>query len=239
MLENNVLVNWFNTNSGFVSVLIFLITLLLGWITGIFSSLRRKPKFSIEVIPGPSLSSTYFTGNKFNEFDAHITAISLYLKITNIGSAPSSIDKVKVGYHWNINKFNLIWIKYRLGWSWIIPTIINNDFMINVDKDNAKVFPFLFQRSILLNTQTDTYLNIGQNAIGMVYFEQQESWGGAFPIKNKETTKIKVVISDSFGHNHSLITTIPVVEINEARKFNENFGCTYPSINKINESEID
>jgi hypothetical protein len=171
------------------------------------------------------------TGKKQDEYDAHITAFSLYLKITNIGSSPSNIDKVYLGYHWNIGVYNWNWIKYRIGWAWLEKaTIVKEDFTIDIDGDNRKVYPFLFQKSILLNYQTDTYLNIGQNAVGMIYFEQHESWGAASPLVEKESTNIKIKVFDSFGNAHSLVTKIPVVDIKEAREFNLHFGEIYPSI---------
>ncbi len=41
-----------NDNQGIISIAIFIITLLLGWISGIFSALQKKPKFKIDLIDG-------------------------------------------------------------------------------------------------------------------------------------------------------------------------------------------
>ena len=71
------LIVWSNENSGFVSVLIFALTLFLGWISGIFGALRKKPKFKLQVIPGPTLCTTFFTGQKHEGHDIHRTAISV------------------------------------------------------------------------------------------------------------------------------------------------------------------
>jgi hypothetical protein len=39
--------SWLNANQGVVSVLILVTTLFLGWVSGIFTSLRRKPNFAL------------------------------------------------------------------------------------------------------------------------------------------------------------------------------------------------
>ena len=140
----NDIIGWFNDNEGFVTVLVFIITLLLGWSSGIFKALRRKPKFKIEIIPGPTMCSTFYTGNKYNDHDAHRTAISLYIKIKNIGNAPSDIAKVEVGYHWSIKGYSWNWLKFHIGWDWLKqPTVVKEDFHIALDSDNIKFFPFL------------------------------------------------------------------------------------------------
>lgn len=50
---------WSNDNQGIVSVAIFVFTIVFGWATGIFSALRRKPKFKLSLIDGPTFCCTY------------------------------------------------------------------------------------------------------------------------------------------------------------------------------------
>jgi hypothetical protein len=74
------------------------------------------------------------------------------------------------------------------------------------------------------------YLQVGQSANGVVYFEQKESWGGCYPSPRKGTTKVKLKIKDSFGSSHTKKTTIPVVPIEEARKYCASFGKTFETL---------
>ncbi len=108
----------------------------------------------------------------------HTTAFSLYLNISNIGSAPSSIQKIYIGYHWDLEPFSINWLKYKIGWFWLKhETVISEDFRVDIGNDNVKIFPFLTQKNSLLPMQVDKFLNIGKAVNGIVYFEQPESWG--------------------------------------------------------------
>jgi hypothetical protein len=232
------IIDWFNNNEGFVTFLVFLATLFLGWASGIFKALRKKPKFKIKVLPGPSICSVFHTGKKYEGYDTHRTAIALYLKITNIGNAPSNIDKIKVGYHWNITGISWLRLKYGIGWFWLKDVAIAiEDFCVPIGEDNVKCFPFLFQKSIMMDGAVDTYLEVGKNAIGVVYFEQDESWGASSPLSTNGSTNIKIRVYDSFSGSHSIVTNIPIVDIEEAKKYNRYFGETFATIaeNKVKE----
>nr|WP_278357623.1 hypothetical protein [Acinetobacter lwoffii] len=171
----NDFVSWLNDNQGVVSLAIFILTLLLGWVSGIFSALRKRPKFKIGTIDGPTFCCTYNTGNTFNGHDAHITAFAIYLKIANIGSASSSIEKIQIGYHWDIEPISLNWLKYRLGWFWLKNEIVMlEDFRVEIG-DHLKVYPFLTQKNYLSPIQVDKFLEVGKSNSGIVYFEQPES----------------------------------------------------------------
>jgi hypothetical protein len=99
------LFTWLNENQGVVSALIFAVTIFLGWVSGIFGSLRRTPKLRLQLLPGPTFCSTFPTGKKQAGHDTHRTAISLYVNIANVGSAPTSVDNVELGYHWHVRPF--------------------------------------------------------------------------------------------------------------------------------------
>lgn len=217
---------WLNDNQGVVGVAIFALTLALGWSSGIFSALRRKPKFKIQLINGPTFVCTFRTGKKYGELDVHRTGITLYLKIANVGAAASSIEQISVGYHWSVSHFSRAWFKYGMGWFWLHDqTAAIRDFQVTIGED-VKVYPFLTQRSTLLPTQASTYLEPGQSENGVVYFEQANSWGGCFPAVNAEGTRIKICLRDVFGKRHFARFMVPNVTLEQAQKYNPSFGTT-------------
>jgi len=174
-------INWLNNNTGVLALMIFFTTIILGWVSGIFSALRRKPKFKVTLIDGPTFSCTYPTGEVKKKFEVHRTGIALYLSIINIGSSPSSINDVSVAYHWNIQPFSFLWFKYSLGWFWLDKQATAlDDFQYHIG-ESIKFYPFLFQSSYLAPNKVETYLKVGQATNGVVYFEQADSWGGCFP----------------------------------------------------------
>lgn len=216
--------SWSNQNSGFLSLIIFVLSLLFGWFTGIFKTLMQKPSLKIKVIPGPTMITCFDTGREFDGNSTHRTAISLYLDIVNIGSAPTDIDKVEVGYHNHTFKHTFLWY-------WLEqPHVSLSDFKVKIG-DSEKYYPFLFQRSVIATKQTNTYLKIGKKTNGIVYFEQQESWGGFQPrINDEEEVKVKIKVIDSFGRSHTTKVNIPFVSIEEARKINSEFGNSLESL---------
>ena len=229
----NDFVSWLNDNQGVVSLAIFILTLLLGWVSGIFSALRKRPKFKIGTIDGPTFCCTYNTGNTFNGHDAHITAFAIYLKIANIGSASSSIEKIQIGYHWDIEPISLNWLKYRLGWFWLKNEIVMlEDFRVEIG-DHLKVYPFLTQKNYLSPIQVDKFLEVGKSNSGIVYFEQPESWGACFPLCIKGKVLVKIKVYDVFGKVHSKKINVALVNMEEAKKFNPYFGDTSKHLNNI------
>jgi hypothetical protein len=223
---------WLNANQGVVSVLIFLLALFFGWASGIFASLRRKPKLRLQLIEGPTFCSTFLTGEKKNDFDVHRTAIALYLDVANVGSAPTSIEGVSIGYHWHLRPFSLNWLRYRVRWFWLHNQIAAlEDFHVSIG-DKIKVYPFLFQGNVMSPANAETYLGIGQSVHGVVYFEQADSWGGFFPTPRRGQTRIIVSVTDAFGTRHKKRFWIPVVTPDEAIKYNPRFGDTLPALRR-------
>jgi len=220
-----------NENQGILSIVLFTISIFIGWISGIFSSIRRRPKFKIECIPGPTLVCTYGTGNPHNGHDIHRTGIVIYLKISNIGSAASSIESVALGYRWHIQPLRWLWWRYGIRRFWLRhQTTALQDFRVEIG-DQIKLYPFLFQRGSIPSAPPDTYLGIGQSTNGIVYFEQSDSWGACFPTSRKRATKIKICVVDTFGGHHFQSVSVPRVPLDEARKFNPSFGLTIDKIN--------
>ena len=110
---------WSNENQGVVSLCAFVVTMTFGWVSGIFSSLRRKPKLKLNLIDGPTFCCTYHVGKTQGEYEVHRTGIALYLAVANRGSAASSIGNVSVGYHWHLQRFSFQWLRYSIGWFWL------------------------------------------------------------------------------------------------------------------------
>lgn len=218
---------WSNDNQGVVSVVIFIITIAFGWASGIFSALRRKPKFKLSLIDGPTFCCTYPVGKMRGEFEVHRTGIALYLIVANTGSAASSIENITVGYHWHLQPFSIEWLKYSVGWFWLTNQFAAlADFQVKIG-ENIKVYPFLVQKNFLSPTQNVTYLEVGRSTNGVVYFEQPDSWGGCYPIVREGKVHIKVRVYDTFGKGHTSKFFVPSVTLEDARAFNPTFGKTF------------
>jgi len=230
--NSQLIIKILNDNQGIVSVIIFAITIIFGWVSGIFSALMRKPKFKMSLIVGPTFCCTYKTGNTFNGFDAHRTCIALYLNIANIGSAASSIEKISIGYHWHLKPFSIQWLKFAIGWFWLDEqTIALDDFQIKIG-ERIKVYPFLIQQNSLSPNRSSTFLDVGRSTNGVVYFEQRESWGGCLPFCNQGKVSIKLKVTDTFGKAHTKSFKIPFFDLEEARKYNPTFGTTHFELNQ-------
>ncbi|QBH04133.1 hypothetical protein [Xanthomonas oryzae] len=221
---------WLNDNQGVVGAAIFAATVVFGWVSGIFSALRRRPKFEISLIDGPTFCCTYPTGKMHGQYEAHRTGIALYLSISNIGSAPSSISGISIGYHWHLRPFRSQWLKYTIGWFWLNnQSVALEDFQVAIG-ESLKVYPFLTQRNHLSPVQTDTFLDVGRSTNGVVYFEQLESWGAAFPTIKKGHVRLKVRVRDVFGGKHTSTFYVPAVALDDARKYCPAFGKTFSEL---------
>lgn len=222
--------SWSNKNQGVLGLILFLITIILGWVSGIFSALRSKPKFRIKIIEGPTFTCTFGTGGKEGDYDIHRTGIALYLRVTNVGSAPATIEHVHVGYHWAIKPFGKLWWQYRIGWYWLYePTICLADFQAIIG-EYTKFYPFLIQKSSVSGESSDTYLEVGKSTIGVVYFEQKDSFGACFPLARNNIAKIKIKVIDSFQRSYVVSIKIPRLSLEEAKKYNPKFGSTLSAL---------
>ena len=205
---------------------VFVATISFGWLSGIFSALRRKPKLTFQLIEGPTFCCTYPTGKMHGTFPVHRTGIALYLRISNVGSAATSLENISVGYHCSIRPFSIQWLRYRVGWLWLNDQIAAiHDFQAKIG-ENIKIYPFLIQASILSGRSSDSFLVPGQSTNGVVYFEQSDSWGGFFPVAGHAGVRVKVAIRDTFGKRHSAKFTVPAVSMEQARAYNPSFGKT-------------
>lgn len=217
---------WLNDNQGVVSIGIFLVTMCFGWVSGIFASLRQKPKLKVSLIEGPTFCCSYNVGKTRGEHEVHRTGIALYLAVVNVGSAASSIVNISIGYHWHVRSFSLARLRYSFGWVWLHNQAVSlTDFQAKIG-ENIKVFPFLTQANFLAPLSAETFLQVGQSTNGVVYFEQRDSWGGCFPSASNGRVLVKVAIEDAFGMKHSAKFSIPSVTMEYARTYNPTFGTT-------------
>jgi len=218
-------IEWCNNNSGFLSLAIFVITLLLGWVLGIFKAILNKPDLRIERINGPSFSSTFPTGKIHDGFRTHITAASLYLKLTNIGNVPTNIEEIDIGYRFMYKWFTKAWFKYGLRRIYLRNVIFDiGEFSVKLKDGSKYAYPSLFKKEQTEGITKGPYLKVGQSAKGVVYFEQIESFGGHFPININNIICFKLKIRDSFKRVYTKRLFINNVGIEFARSFFPKFG---------------
>lgn len=175
-----------------------------------------KPELTIELIPTPSFCSSFNSELPNETINIHRTAIILYLKITNMGNAPTEIGQIHVGYESMEN-----------NWHWLRDeTTLLDDFTMPMG-EKVKVFPFLKQSNFLMKNDIDTFLNPGQSCNGIVYFEQKASSGNLYPKMDENfKVRIQILVNDTKGHNWSIEQRIPKVKIDAAREHCPHFGKT-------------
>jgi hypothetical protein len=220
---------WLNDNQGVVAVGLFMVALIFGWGSGLFRTMRHRPRFSISLVEGPTLCCIFAPGRKYDGRPTHRTAISLYLSVTNTGSAPSSLCGIAVGYRMPFRPLTVLWLRKRILRHWIKqPAVALADFQVDIG-ENKKVYPFLLQRSFFTG-EKDTYLEIGKQGIGVVYFEEEEAWGGYFPLSRRQQVVVKIRLRDAFGGTHTTRKTVPLVSLEQARRFCPQFGQSFEAL---------
>ena len=224
MIDFDEVIRWTNENSGFLSLVLFLLTLLIAWVSGLFKSLTKRPKFKIGIIEQCTFGTTFDLKREHNGYPVTKTAFAIYLEITNIGNAPSSIGKIELGYI-KMDFIPRIFSKRN----WINEVMAKDDFKVNFkESEKVKVYPFLKQRNSSYQNDTDTYLAVGRTVNGIVYFEQVEAFGSWMPRLNRDgqSTNLKIKISDSFDNVHSIKFDLALVDSEIAFSFNRFFGQT-------------
>ncbi|QNF31852.1 hypothetical protein HUW51_03625 [Adhaeribacter swui] len=231
MLSNSWtdLIKWTNDNSGFLSLILFLVTILFGWISGLFNSLIKKPKLKVRFIEKSSFFSFFYTGNQSYEeqlnetFNLHQTGFAVYMSIANVGNMPTSIDKIYLGYYKNTTKTKL----FDKQMVWLPQSHIFADFKFEYG-ESLVFIPPLRTRSDVFNQRRTDSLDVGESIVGVAYFEQGEAWGNLNPKSSDGDGTIKVVIKirDVYGKHYKFKTTLKPKAIEEARTINEAFGLT-------------
>ncbi|HOY79546.1 MAG TPA: hypothetical protein PLN33_17145 [Hyphomonadaceae bacterium] len=140
-----------------------------------------------------------------------------------------------LSYRWAVPRFTKIWRSqifrpHRITFQ----TTALSDFHVSIGEDDIKFFPFLNQRSVTSGDSANTYLRIGDQTNGIAYFEDAEAWGACRPVEQNGHTQVRVEIEDGFGHKHRQTVTIPVVAIEEAKKYNPRFGESRDTVSTKN-----
>ena len=231
MLKNDFLdiINWTNDNSGFLSLVLFFLTFILGWLSGFFKSIIIKPKFRIEGLEQCTFCTIIDLNETFEDLPVHKTAFVVYLKVSNIGNISSSINKIVLGYYKSDFKS-----KFFSRRRWVKETISKEDFKIELpDSEKLKVYPFLTQKNQLLSKDVDTFLEIGKQVTGVSYFEEYEAYGNMMPrLEVNNFVDIKIKIYDVYGNVFSKKMKIKYIEPTEALRYNSYFGQTYKEYNR-------
>jgi hypothetical protein len=232
--------DWLNSNQGILSLFIFLATLIIGWVTGIFRALMKRPKFKIRVIKKMTFGTAFLTGEKYTPpghgtYDLHKTAFVIYLEITNVGSAASSLGKIKIGYYKDDGKSTLF--QKRL---WINQSNILDVFAIPLGDGQFLSIPNLNQGSVNIDDPNRGFLLVGESIAGAAYFEQVFSWGNNYPrMDEKAYTNIKIKIYDAFGRRYSKKENVLMKPLTEAVRYNPKFGFTEHLFDKDKIKELE
>ena len=225
--------NWLNSNIGVLNVIIFFSTLAVGFLSGIFKSIVKRPRFNIRIIPKMTYGSVFLTGEKhtppkFGTYDVHKTAFVVYLEITNRGTADSSIGKIRVGYYKDDGKRKLF--QKRL---WIKESNILDLFAIPTGDEKSLVTPNLRQVNPETEDRYSGFLRIGNSKNGTCYFEQSSSWGNHYPRRDENgNTELKIEIKDAFGNKYKKKFKVPIVNFDKAIRYNPKFGMTHFLLDK-------
>lgn len=222
------IIYWTNINSGFVSILLFIATILYGWFSGLFSSLIKKPKLKIRFLDKLCFYSFYHTGNQYyNEklqenFNTHKTGFVVYMSIANVGNMATSIDNIYIGYYKSTQH---PWLKFWKEKIWLAQWHSVDPFLIPIKEDKFISIRSLRIRSNEFDNSTSDFINIGDSLVGVAYFEQQEAWGNFSPLQFEDkSTKILIKIKDIYGRKYIFKTTLGYLELEKARKYNSHFG---------------
>ncbi len=218
---------WLNSNTGVLSLILFIGAIFIGWISGFFKSIIKKPKFKIRIIPKMTFGAVFYTGRQYTPpmqgtYDIHKTAFVLYLEITNTGTADSNLGKIKIGYYRNNGKRSFF--QKRL---WIYEHNILDVFYIPSGDGQSLIIPHMRQATPELNKSYDGFIEVGNSLIGAAYFEQSASWGNQSPrVGDDNHAKIKIVVKDVFNNRFTKKVKIPMIPIQEAFNYNHKFGMT-------------
>jgi len=211
-----------NDNSGFLSLVLFIITIIFTWTSGILKSLIKKPNLKVKFLDKMTFYSILESDENFiptNQIDTKAGFV-LYVSISNIGYKKTTIDKVSLGYKKDKNS---ILFKNKFQWIFQCNPIVN--FEINMSK-GVKIT----LNSLLINVGSEKKSNInsievGSNIIGTLYFEQLKVKNDPNPYQNIEgSIDVILQVEDIYGKSYKFKTKLSKVPIKQAIKYNSYFG---------------
>jgi len=212
------IIEWCNINAGFLTLIIFIISILLGWVSGIFTHIKRKPKLELDLINIPSFLCLIKTGRKKDNIDTYRTAIVLYLRIKNIGNISTSVTEVRIGYKIKSKK-------YIFKHFWLNSIVALEDFSAEMN-GYKKVYPFFTQQNALIENNTNLYLREGEEKNGIEYFESPEFWGDFEPIIKNNKVHILLEVTDTYEKKYYKTLKISIIDYEEAKRFNSQIGMS-------------
>lgn len=220
-------IKWTNDNGGFLSLILFIATILFGWVSGLFSSIIKRPKLKVRFIEKSSFFCFFRTGNKYyhpelkENFDLHQTGFAVYMSIANIGNMTTSIDKIYLGYYRNSTKKKMF--DKQITWLAQLHSIENFKFKYG---DTSILIPPLRVRTEYFMDKHDDSLEVGKSVVGVAYFEQEEAWGNLNPktVDKENTIQIIIRIRDVYGKLYHFKTTLKPKTLEEAKQMNSTFG---------------
>ena len=210
------LAEWANNNSGWASILVFSLSIVLSTSVWVVKKLLSKPRLRLEDLKEPTFCSSFDAPGEIG--GSHRTAFLIYLKITNIGRAPTQVGDIHLGYRSTENADGE-------SFRWLLKeTPMLEDFKLPMNDTEVKVFPFLKQRSSSINSETKTYLYPGEYVNGLVYFEQAPSKGLDYPYMDPDYLVItKIRVHDPTNNYWEIEVPIHKIEIDVIRKINPRF----------------
>ena len=221
-------INFTNENSGFISVILFVLTIIIAWLSGVFKYFSNNPIFKIEILNKCTFGSSIEIKNLYK------TAYVTYLQITNVGKASSTIKEINLGYlkSGKLNYLEYILLKSRFRKylhkiSWIDNIICKEKFSVVLPCNNyAITYPFLIQSNINNPIDNHKYLEVGKITSGIVYFEQENFETSPNPHSIDKACTIYIQIKDSFNNIFIERFEIDMIDYKEAIKYNPKFAQT-------------
>lgn len=215
----NAVIDWTNTNSGFVSILIFIATIVYGWLSGFFAVITRKSSLKVNFLPEGTMCSVVPTGKNTRGHDCFRFACSLYLELTNTGYRTIILDDYKLSYL-AINNSKPVLIEHL--------TVCKSDFLVDLGNGDVKVLPFLVQTSYLSASSSNDTLLSGYKKTGIIYFESPEYYGNYSPLVDEEScVEITLNLTDTLGKKYQYKNLISCIKLIKAQKTCKKFGMTY------------
>jgi hypothetical protein len=206
------IIQWTNNNSGWVSVLTFLAGILLSSFLWILKRPASKPVLKLEVLKGPTLCSSFDAGVTDDGEVLHRTAFLIY------GRVPVQVGDIHLGYRSSATPDGE-------SFRWLVnETVLLQDYKDPIG-ENFKVYPFLKQSNSSIDNSRKTYLLPGEYENGLVYFEQEESYGLDYPYMDADSHVLtRIRVHDTLGSFWETDASVVKVKIEAIRENNPAFG---------------
>ncbi|KUJ74389.1 hypothetical protein AVO42_02980 [Thiomicrospira sp. XS5] len=222
------IIDWTNNNAGFLALVIFLFTLITGWLSGIFSKLAQVPSLKIKTLHEGTMCSVAPTGNlHHNIHPCYRFVCSLYLEFVNTGFRTIVFESYQLSYPTQSKEpgSTMLCIKNL--------TVCKSDFCVPLGGGDTKVLPFFEQKGYMTGISADTFIQSGFKTNGVLYFESDEYYGDFAPFQNpNKTVSVILHLKDTLGKEYEFNIDAKLVNVDIARKTCSKFGTTYNDLSK-------